>query len=69
MDSAWTVPRAESHYRALPPGARRIVQEAVVRDGYVPADELRDEANISLRGHSAALTRALQRGARACIES
>lgn len=61
-DAHWTVPRAESYYRSLPARARRIVKEAVIRDGYVPADELRDDQNASLRGHSAALSRALQRG-------
>jgi hypothetical protein len=62
MDTAWTVERAEAYYRSLPARARRIVKEAVIRDGYVPADELRDDENSSLRGHSAALSRALQRG-------
>jgi hypothetical protein len=61
-DAHWTIPRAESYYRSLPARARRIVKEAVVRDGYVPADELRDDENSSLRGHSAALKRAMQRG-------
>ncbi|MEE1805978.1 hypothetical protein PUR32_06675 [Streptomyces sp. BE133] len=31
-------------------------------DGYVPADDLRDDKNVILREHSAALKRALQRG-------
>ena len=62
IDATWTVKRAEQYYRSLPARARRIVKEAVVRDGYVPADELRDDENASLRGHSAALSRALQRG-------
>lgn len=61
-DAHWTIPRAESYYRSLPARARRILKEAVARDGYVPADELRDDENTSLRGHSAALKRALQRG-------
>ncbi|MFJ4152773.1 hypothetical protein ACIP10_35090 [Streptomyces galbus] len=61
-DAHWTIPRAESYYRSLPARARRIVKEAVIRDGYVPADELRDSENTSLRGHSAALKRAMQRG-------
>jgi hypothetical protein len=61
-DAHWTIPRAESYYRSLPPRARRILKEAVIRDGYVPADELRDDENTSLRGHSAALKRAMQRG-------
>jgi hypothetical protein len=62
MDTAWTVERAEDYYRSLPARARRIVREAVIRDGYVPAEELRNDENSSLRGHSAALSRALQRG-------
>jgi hypothetical protein len=62
MDTAWTVERAEDYYRSLPARARRIVKEAVIRDGYVPAEELRDDENSSLRGHSAALSRALRRG-------
>ncbi|MEV6165797.1 hypothetical protein AB0L71_28560 [Streptomyces sp. NPDC052052] len=64
LDATWTVERAESYYRCLPARARRIVREAVTRDGYVPADELRDDENSSLRGHSAALSRALRRGFR-----
>jgi len=62
-DNHWTVPRAESYYLSLPLRARRILEEAVARDGYVPAEELRDSENSSLRGHSAALKTALQRGA------
>lgn len=62
QDAEWTVPRAESYYRSLPARARRIVKEAVTRDGYVPAEELRDDENSSLRGHSAALSRGLRRG-------
>ncbi|MGW2724781.1 hypothetical protein [Streptomyces sp. NPDC001492] len=62
FDTTWTVERAESYYRSLPARARRIVKEAVIRDGYVPAEELRDDENSSLRGHSAALSRALRRG-------
>lgn len=62
LDTTWTVERAEDYYRSLPARARRIVKEAVIRDGYVPAEELRDDENSSLRGHSAALSRALRRG-------
>ena len=62
LDASWTVERAESYYRSLPDRARRIVREAAIRDGYVPAEELRDDENSSLRGHSAALGRALRRG-------
>ncbi|MFC9497665.1 hypothetical protein [Streptomyces sp. NPDC056982] len=62
IDTTWTIERAESYYRSLPTRARRIVEEAAIRDGYVPAEELRDDENSSLRGHSAALKRALDRG-------
>ncbi|MGC0208379.1 hypothetical protein [Streptomyces levis] len=61
-DNHWTIPRAESYYRSLPPCAKRILQEAVIRDGYVPAEDLRDSEHHSFRGHSAALKTALQRG-------
>lgn len=64
IDTEWTVERASRFYLSLPERARRIVREAAIRDGYVPADELRDEGDGSLRGHSAALKRALERGAR-----
>lgn len=61
-DNHWTIPRAESYYLALPLRARRILEEAVTRDGYVAADDLRDGPDSSLRGHSAALKTALERG-------
>jgi len=63
IDTTWTVERAERYYRSLPARARRIVKEAAIRDGYVPAEELRDNPDDSLRGHSGALGRALTRGA------
>lgn len=63
VDATWTVPRAESYYLRLPSKARRIVREAVARGGYVSADDLRDGATTSLRGHSGALTKALNSGA------
>jgi hypothetical protein len=63
VDATWTVPRAETYYLRLPPKARRIVRAAVARGGYVSADDLRDEATTSLRGHSGALTKALHSGA------
>lgn len=61
-DNHWTIPRAEAYYRSLPPRAKRILQEAVARDGYVAAEDLRDGPDSSLRGHSAALKTALERG-------
>ncbi|MGW2461840.1 hypothetical protein ACWC2M_22825 [Streptomyces sp. NPDC001761] len=61
-DTTWTEERATHYYRMLPPRARRIVKEAVERGGMVPADVLRDEPDDSLRGHSAPLSRILQRG-------
>jgi hypothetical protein len=63
VDAAWTVERASRYFLSLPANAQRIVREAAIRDGYVPADELRDEDG-SLRGHSAALKRAVERGVR-----
>ena len=64
VDTEWTVERATRYYLSLPERARRIVREAAIRDGYVPADELRDDEDSSLRGHSAALKRGLERGVR-----
>ncbi|MEU2454778.1 hypothetical protein ABZ605_32405 [Streptomyces sp. NPDC012765] len=64
LDTLWTPERAERYYRQLPDRARKIVREAAVRDGYVSADDLRDTEDSSLRGHSAALKRVLERGER-----
>ncbi|WP_405591479.1 hypothetical protein [Streptomyces sp. NBC_01190] len=64
VDTEWTVERAVRYYLSLPLNARRIVKEATIRDGYVPADELREDGDGSLRGHSAALKRAVERGVR-----
>ena len=61
-DTTWTEERATQYYRMLPARARRIVKEAVQRGGMVPADVLRDKPEDSLRGHSAPLSRILQRG-------
>lgn len=61
-DTTWTEERATHYYRMLPPRARRIVREAVERGGMVPAESLRDNPDDSLRGHSAPLSRILQRG-------
>lgn len=61
-DTTWTEERATQYYRMLPVRARRIVKEAVQRGGHVPADALRDKPDDSLRGHSAPLSRILQRG-------
>lgn len=61
-DTTWTEERATQYYRMLPARARRIVKEAVQRGGLVPADALRDKPDDSLRGHSAPLSRILQRG-------
>lgn len=61
-DTTWTEERATQYYRMLPARARRIVKEAVQRGGMVPADVLRDKPDDSLRGHSAPLSRILQRG-------
>src|ERR1044072_6230819 len=61
-DTTWTEKRATHYYRRLPERARRFVKEAVRRGGMVPADALRDNPDDSLRGHSAPLSRILQRG-------
>ncbi|MFC8207916.1 hypothetical protein [[Kitasatospora] papulosa] len=63
-DTTWTKERACRYYLALPARAQRIVKEAADRKGYVSADDLRDTENTSLRGHSAALKRILDRGVR-----
>ncbi|MFJ3278507.1 hypothetical protein [Streptomyces halstedii] len=63
-DSTWTKERAERLYLALPTNARRIIKEAASRGGYVSADDLREGEEGSLRGHSAAIKRAVDRGAR-----
>jgi hypothetical protein len=62
-DRAWTVDRAHRYYLALPPRAKRILREAVIRDGFVPAEDLREEGR-GLRGHSGPLTIVLERGVR-----
>lgn len=64
IDTAWTKDRAERLYLALPNRARRIIKEAASRGGYVAADDLRDDENSSLRGHKAAIKRAIDRGVR-----
>ncbi|MDH6229367.1 MULTISPECIES: hypothetical protein [Streptomyces] len=64
VDTTWTAERAGRYYLALPTRARRIVKEAAERGGYVSAEELRDGEGTSLRGHSAALKRLLDRGGR-----
>ncbi|MFD5137431.1 hypothetical protein ACFWMX_14515 [Streptomyces sp. NPDC058378] len=63
-DTAWTKERAERLYLALPTNARRIIKEAANRGGFVSADDLRAGEDSSLRGHSAAIKRAVDRGAR-----
>ncbi|MGI5485130.1 hypothetical protein [Streptomyces lavendofoliae] len=64
VDTTWTRERAARYYHALPARAQRIVKEAAHRKGYVSADDLRDSEDASLRGHSAALKRILDRGVR-----
>ncbi|WP_328406463.1 hypothetical protein OHS70_38550 (plasmid) [Streptomyces sp. NBC_00390] len=64
LDTEWTVERAQRFYAAVPARAQRILREAAVRDGLVPADALRDNDESSLRGHSAPLKQALERGVR-----
>ncbi|MGW3361193.1 hypothetical protein ACWDFL_38470 [Streptomyces bungoensis] len=64
LDAIWNLKRAERYYSELPPRARRILREAVIHDGYIKADDLRGDEDTSLRGHSAALKRVLDRGTR-----
>ncbi|MGE7440075.1 hypothetical protein [Kitasatospora sp. NPDC001175] len=64
-DGTWTRDRIDRYYLSLPPRAQRILEEAVGRGGYVSADALRGEdGSSSLKGHSAGLKRALDRGVR-----
>lgn len=64
-DATWTSERAERYCLALPARARRILKEAANRpNGYVSAEDLRDDKDSSLRGHAAPLKRILDRGAR-----
>ena len=63
VDATWTVERALQYYRTLPARARHIVRMAADHDGFVDDDELRTDGG-SLRGHSGALTRVLERGVR-----
>jgi hypothetical protein len=63
VDATWTIERALQYYRTLPARARRIVYLAAAYDGFVKDDELRAEGG-SLRGHSGALKRTLDRGVR-----
>ncbi|MFD4347392.1 hypothetical protein ACFWQ6_21470 [Streptomyces coelicoflavus] len=64
VDTTWDRERARRYYLALPARAQRILKEAASRDGYVSADDLREGEDSSLRGHSAALKRILDRGIR-----
>ncbi|WP_030871013.1 hypothetical protein [Streptomyces sp. NRRL S-37] len=63
VDATWTVERAVRYYRTLPARAGHIVQLAAGRGGFVGDDELRTDGG-SLRGHSGALKRVLERGIR-----
>ncbi|MFC8370272.1 hypothetical protein ACFUIT_20260 [Streptomyces sp. NPDC057239] len=63
VDATWTVERALRYYRTLPARARHIVQLAATHGGFVDDDELRTDGG-SLRGHSGALKRVLERGVR-----
>ncbi|MFJ6792050.1 hypothetical protein [Streptomyces angustmyceticus] len=64
VDATWTIERAARYYRELPTRARDIVRLAAVQDGLVEASELRTNGDASLRGHSGALKRVLERGVR-----
>ncbi|MFJ4806977.1 hypothetical protein [Streptomyces murinus] len=63
VDTTWSVERAQQYYRTLPPRAQKIVRSAVGGDGFVSDDALRTDGS-SLRGHSGALKRILERGVR-----
>ncbi|MGW5119318.1 hypothetical protein ACWEQ8_28320 [Streptomyces noursei] len=63
VDVAWTPERALQYYRSLPNRARDIVFAAVANGGVVSDEELRTNGS-SLRGHSGALKRILERGVR-----
>ncbi|MFF8432402.1 hypothetical protein ACF07Y_46260 [Streptomyces sp. NPDC016566] len=63
VDTAWTVERAAHYYRTLPKRAQDIVKGAVVNEGFVTDEKLRTDGS-SLRGHSGALKRILERGVR-----
>lgn len=63
LDTTWTIERAQQYYRTLPPRAQDIVREAACNNGFVSDDDLRREGS-SLRGHSGALKRILERGVR-----
>jgi len=62
-DATWTPERAERYWHSLPPRAQRILREAILHGGTVPADVLRDDGK-GLRGHSGPLRAALERGVR-----
>ncbi|MFF1593113.1 hypothetical protein ACFVY0_34085 [Streptomyces sp. NPDC058286] len=65
VDTTWTRARARQYFLALPARAQRIVKETATRqDGFVPANDLRDSEDSSLRGHAAPLKRILEKGAR-----
>jgi hypothetical protein len=62
LDTSWTHDRARRYFETLRPRARKILVEAVARDGFVPADALRTEKEPSLRGHSGSLKSVLEKG-------
>ncbi|MFI9331899.1 hypothetical protein ACIGZJ_30710 [Kitasatospora sp. NPDC052868] len=63
VDNTWTLERAEKYWNILPPRAQKIVREAVLHMGTVPASLLREDGK-GLRGHSGPLRTALERGIR-----
>ncbi|GGX80330.1 hypothetical protein [Streptomyces minutiscleroticus] len=63
IDTTWTIDRALQYYRTLPQRAQDIVLGAVSNSGFVSDEELRTDGG-SLRGHSGALKRVLERGVR-----
>ncbi|MDQ0945976.1 hypothetical protein [Streptomyces sp. V1I1] len=62
-DTEWTEERAATLLRNLPARAARVIRAAVDGDGYVAAEELREEGK-AMRGHTGPITQALKRGVR-----
>ncbi|WP_432021553.1 hypothetical protein [Streptomyces sp. 1222.5] len=63
VDTAWTSERALKYYVTLPRRAQEIVKGAVANNGFADGEDLRTGGG-SLRGHSGALKRVLERGVR-----
>lgn len=64
VDANWTAHRAATLLRNLPENAARVIEGAVLGEGYVSAASLREQGDGSLRGHTGAISQALTRGVR-----